>query len=125
MRLLLDTHIVYWNYYEPRRIPERARELMLKSEAVFISSVSIWEIAIKARLGKINADPKSIFQRIGAAGFHELPVLARHAVVVADLPLHHSDPFDRLLIAQALSEPLYLLTVDAVLSQYGEIVIQV
>jgi PIN domain nuclease of toxin-antitoxin system len=125
MRLLLDTHIVCWNYYEPKRVPEEARRLIIQADAVFISSASIWEIAIKSRLGKIDADPHKIVRLIGAAGFRELPVFSRHSLLVADLPLLHSDPFDRLLVAQAMSEPLHLLTVDAQLKQYTDLVIQV
>ena len=125
MRLLLDTHIVCWNYYEPKRLPKKARQLMIQADAVFISSASIWEIAIKSRLGKINADPHKIVELIAAAGFRELPVFSRHSLLVADLSLHHSDPFDRLLIAQAISEPLHLLTVDPQLKQYTDLVIQV
>jgi PIN domain nuclease of toxin-antitoxin system len=125
MKILLDTHIVCWHYYDPKRLPEKARQLMIEAEEVFVSAASIWEIAIKARLGKITANPQRIAQRIEASGFEELPVLAKHAVVVADLPMHHTDPFDRLLIAQAMSEPLHLLTVDAQLQQYSELVIKV
>jgi len=125
MRLLLDTHIVCWNYYDPKRVPEEARQLMIQADAVFISSASIWEIAIKSRLGKINADPHKIVQLIAAAGFKELPVFSRHSLLVADLPLHHADPFDRLLIAQAMSEPLHFLTVDSQLAQYTDLVIPV
>jgi PIN domain nuclease of toxin-antitoxin system len=125
MQILLDTHIIYWHYYEQEHLPEMARQLMHEAEAVFVSSASIWEIAIKARLGKLNANPHRIAQLIEAAGFNELPVFSRHAVLVADLPLLHGDPFDRLLIAQAISEPLHLLTVDAQLQPYSELVIQV
>ena len=125
MRILLDTHIVCWHYYEPKRLPEMARQLMHEAEAIYLSSASIWEIAIKARLGKINANPHRIVQRMTASGFIELPVTSKHTVIVADLPLYHSDPFDRILIAQAISEPLNLLTVDAQLRQYSELVIQV
>jgi PIN domain nuclease of toxin-antitoxin system len=73
----------------------------------------------------MKADPKELFDQIQVNGFHELPVLSRHALLVADLPLHHTDPFDRLLIAQAMSEPLHLLTVDPQLKPYSELVIQV
>jgi len=125
VQILLDTHIVYWHYYEPKRLPKMARELIVKAEAVFVSSASIWEFAIKSRLGKMDVNPRRVVERIAAGGFHELPVLARHAVLVADLPLHHADPFDRILIAQAMSEPLNLLTVDQQLRQYSELVIQV
>lgn len=125
MQLLLDTHIVCWHYYEPKRLPEEARRLIINADAVFISSASIWEIAIKSRLGKIEADPHKIVNLIAAAGFKELPVLSRHALLVANLPLHHTDPFDRLLIAQAMSEPFHFLTVDAQLKQYSDLVIHV
>jgi PIN domain nuclease of toxin-antitoxin system len=96
---------------------------MNQAEEVFVSSASLWEIAIKVRLGKINADPEELFQQIEANGFQELPVWSKHALLVAKLPMHHSDPFDRLLIAQAISEPLHLLTADAQLKPYSELVI--
>jgi PIN domain nuclease of toxin-antitoxin system len=125
MRLLLDTHLVYWSYYESHRVPEEARKLMTEAERVFVSSASIWEIAIKSRLGKIKANPRRIIEHIRAAGFHELPVLMRHTVNVADMPMHHTDPFDRLLVAQAVSEPLHLITADSILKNYSEMVIVV
>jgi PIN domain nuclease of toxin-antitoxin system len=125
MRLLLDTHIFCWSFYERGRLSRRAQRIMTEAEEVFVSSVSIWEIAIKARLGKIDADPQELFDQIAANGFQELPVWSRHAILVAGLPLYHTDPFDRLLIAQAMSEPLHLLTTDAQLKQYSELVIQV
>ena len=125
MRLLLDTHIVCWNYYDPKRVPEEARQLMIQADAVFISSASIWEIAIKSRLGKINADPHKIVQLIAAAGFKELPVFSRHSLLVADLPLHHADPFDRLIVAQALVEPLRLITHDKIVASYSDTIILV
>ncbi|MGD0520587.1 MAG: type II toxin-antitoxin system VapC family toxin [Terracidiphilus sp.] len=125
MRLLLDTHIFCWSFYEPQRIPREIRELMNGAEEIFVSSASIWEVAIKVRLGKMNADPQELFDQIKANGFQELPVWSRHALLVADLPLHHTDPFDRLLLAQAISEPLHLLTADPQLKQYSELVIQV
>ncbi|HMD75886.1 MAG TPA: type II toxin-antitoxin system VapC family toxin [Terracidiphilus sp.] len=125
MKLLLDTHIVCWQFYEPRNLPKEARRLMLDAEAVLVSSASIWEIAIKVRIGKLNANPRRVVQSMEAAGFEELPVFSRHTVLVADLPLYHTDPFDRLLIAQAISEPLHLLTTDAQLKPYSELVILV
>ena len=125
MRLLLDTHIFCWWYYEPERLSREAFRSIKEADAVFISSVSIWEIAIKARLGKIDANPQELFDQIKKNDFQELPVWSRHAILIADLPLYHTDPFDRLLIAQAISEPLHLLTTDAQLKQYSELVIQV
>jgi PIN domain nuclease of toxin-antitoxin system len=125
MRLLLDTHIFCWWFYEPERLSLSTLEIMRGAERVFVSSASMWEVAIKARLGKIDADPQELFHQIQINGFHELPVWSKHALVVAGLPLHHSDPFDRLLIAQAMTEPLHLLTVDPQLKQYSDLVIQV
>jgi PIN domain nuclease of toxin-antitoxin system len=124
-RLLLDTHIFCWSFYEPERLSLRAFKAMRGAEEIFVSSASIWEVAIKVRLGKMNADPLELFEQIEANGFKELPVWSRHTILVADLPMHHTDPFDRLLIAQAISEPLHLLTVDAQLKPYSELVILV
>ncbi len=123
MRLLLDTQIVYWLFYEPHSLPKKAREQIVEAAAVYVSSVTVWEIAIKVRIGKMNADPKQLVLLLESAGFRELPVFSRHAVLVVDLPLHHADPFDRLLVAQAMSEPLNLLTADTQLMQYGPIVL--
>lgn len=123
MRLLLDTHIFYWSLYNRSRLPKEAVEKILGSEEVFVSAASIWEMAIKVRLGKMKGDPAKLANYITQSGFTELPVWSRHAKLVATLPLHHTDPFDRLLIAQAMSEPLHLLTVDAMLKSYCELVI--
>lgn len=125
MRLLLDTQIVYWHFYEPKNLPKQVPQLMADAEAVLVSAVSIWEIAIKVRIGKMKANPRRIVQFMEAAGFIELPVFSRHTVLVTELPMHHGDPFDRLLIAQAMSEPLNLLTSDAQLRQYSDLVIYV
>jgi PIN domain nuclease of toxin-antitoxin system len=125
MRLLLDTHIFYWSFYERLRLSRKTLSLFNQAEEIFVSSASIWEISIKVRLGKMKADPQELIDSIEASGFQELPVWSRHAVVVANLPLHHTDPFDRLLIAQAITEPLHLVTTDAQLTQYSELVIQV
>ncbi len=123
MRLLLDTHIFYWSVYNRSRLAKEALETILRAEAVFVSAVSIWEMAVKVRLGKMNGDPARLANYIAESGFTELPVWSRHAKLVATLPLHHTDPFDRLLIAQAFSEPLHLLTADAMLKAYSELVI--
>jgi PIN domain nuclease of toxin-antitoxin system len=98
---------------------------MMQADSIYVSSVSIWEIAIKARLGKIQADPELLIKKIEASGFIELAVLYVHALEVAKMPMHHADPFDRLLVAQAIRENLSLLTTDARLPQYSSLVIQV
>ena len=83
MRLLLDTQIFCWSFYEPERLSRGAFKAMRGAEKVFISSASIWEVAIKVRLGKMNADPLELFQQIEANGFEELPVWSKHALLVA------------------------------------------
>lgn len=122
MRLLLDTHIFLWAVTDSRKLKAEARRQMLDAEQIYVSAASIWEIAIKTRLGKIAGDPERLAQAIDESGFIELPVSARHAARVAQLPSHHHDPFDRLLVAQSLSEPLLLLTADGMLARYGELV---
>ncbi len=119
MRLLLDTHVFLWAVTANRSLKSSAQEFLSKADAVYVSAASIWEIAIKARLGKIEADVGSLADAIEGSGFQELPVSARHAAAVAKLPLHHRDPFDRLLLAQAFSEPLRFVTVDGALAAYG------
>jgi PIN domain nuclease of toxin-antitoxin system len=125
MRLLLDTHIFSWSFYEPEKLSRKAMKILREAEEIYVSSVSIWEVAIKVRLGKMNADPRELFDQIAANHFNELPVSCRHTLLVTDLPMHHNDPFDRLLIAQAVSEPLHLLTADPKLTRYTELVIEV
>jgi PIN domain nuclease of toxin-antitoxin system len=125
MRILLDTHIFYWLFYDQHRLPSAARTILDNADAVFVSAVSLWEIAIKVRVGKLKADVSELISSLEAANLIELPVLARHTPLVSILPLHHADPFDRLLIAQAMSEPLHLLTADPQLKQYSELVIVV
>jgi PIN domain nuclease of toxin-antitoxin system len=122
MRLLLDTHIFLWAVQGNASLKPRVRRMMEAAEQIYVSAASIWEIAIKARLGKIEASAVDLVAAIEASGFLELPVRALHAVRVADLPLHHTDPFDRLLVSQAMVEPLRLLTVDTVLCQYSDLV---
>ena len=123
MRLLLDTHIFLWAVAGSPRLKPAARRLIESAEQVYVSAASIWEVAIKARLGKIEADPQALAEAIAASGFLELAVRATHAAGVARLAAHHADPFDRLLLAQALAEPLRLVTADAALVQYGDIVL--
>jgi PIN domain nuclease of toxin-antitoxin system len=125
MRILLDTHIFYWLFYDQHRLPSAARTILDEADAVFVSAVSLWEIAIKVRVGKLKADIPELISSLEAANLLELPVLARHTPLVSILPLHHADPFDRLLIAQAITEPLLLLTADPQLKQYSELVILV
>ena len=85
-----------------------------------MSAASIWEVSIKTALGKLDADPAALLAEIEPAGFRLLPVTGEHAAAVARLPLIHNDPFDRMLVAQAKTEPLLLLTNNAALAGYGD-----
>ena len=121
MRVLLDTHLLLWTLADPERLPAEARRLIDHAD-VYVSAASIWEISIKAALGKLSADPREVVAALEPAGFIPLPVSEAHAAHVATLPPVHRDPFDRLLVAQALVEPMRLLTTDTVLAGYGELV---
>jgi PIN domain nuclease of toxin-antitoxin system len=125
VRLLLDTNIFLWAVMGSSALKDPVRRMMEEADEIYVSAVSIWEIAIKARLGKIEADTDLLVDEIAEVGFRDLPVKLRHAAAVAKLPLYHSDPFDRLLIAQAIAEPLRFLTVDQSLAQYSEMVLVV
>ena len=124
MRLLLDTHSLLWWLTGDRRLKaEERRAISDPASMVYVSAATVWEIAIKVRLGKIEADTAELVAALDASGFLELPVSATHAAGVARLELHHNDPFDRLLISQALAEPLKLLTADEVLARYTDLVV--
>lgn len=125
MRLLLDTHIFLWVTMDSPQLTLKARQLIEGADEVYVSAVSVWEVAIKARLGRLQADARELAEAIEPSGFRELPVTATHAAGVGQLPLHHHDPFDRLLVAQALAEPLRLVTADAVLAQYSDLILRV
>ncbi|MDQ0142888.1 type II toxin-antitoxin system VapC family toxin [Cupriavidus necator] len=122
MRLLLDTHIYLWAVADDRKLSKAARKMISEAEKVFVSSASIWEASIKAGLGKLDADVNELVSAIDTSGFTELPVRAAHAALVRNLPDIHRDPFDRLLIAQAMYEPLRLLTADGHLAAYTDLV---
>lgn len=122
MRLLLDTHIFLWAVSGDRQLTAKMRVVIRGADEVLVSAASIWEIAIKVRLGKLKADPIALVAAIDESGFTELPVRATHAAHVMNLPSLHNDPFDRLLVAQAMVEPLRLLTVDGALAGYSELV---
>lgn len=125
MRLLLDTHIFLWAVAGSPLLKPAVRTLIEAADEVHVSAASIWEVAIKARLGKIEADPRELVAAIDQSGFRALPVTAVHAAGVAQLELHHNDPFDRLLLAQALAEPLKLVTADEQLVKYSDVVLLV
>jgi len=124
-RVLLDTHLLIWALDEFVRLPAEVREIIQDPENdVVFSSVSIWEIAIKAGLGRTSfaASPDVIAASAIATGFSELPLRWQAAAAVSGLPLHHRDPFDRVIVAQAMVEPIHLYTVDRKLLPYSPLV---
>lgn len=125
MRVLLDTHVLLWALDETDRLDSATQALLAEADTeVLFSAASIWEIAIKSGQGRASfaVRPEDITTAAIQTGFVELPVRSSAASLVATLPFHHRDPFDRLLVAQAISEPARLLTVDAQLPVYSELV---
>lgn len=118
MRVLIDTHVLLWSLAAPERLGAEVERALAEAE-VFVSAASLWEISIKVALGKLDARPREVLAAIEPAGFTLLDIRAEHAIGVAELPLHHRDPFDRLLIAQARSESLQFVTYDDALLAYG------
>jgi PIN domain nuclease of toxin-antitoxin system len=128
VNLLLDTHIALWAIADSPKLSSTARDLILaQTSTVFVSAASIWEIGIKHALqrGDMPVSGKAALDYFRESGYRILPIEAEHAVAVEALPLHHQDPFDRLLVAQALTEPLRLLTHDRQVAQYSDTVILV
>lgn len=124
MRLLLDTHLMLWWQTGDSRLSGEARSAVDAADAVFFSRASLWEIAIKVSLGRLEVDTKSFSQRVTDYGFEWLEIGNEHLIALAALPVDadHRDPFDRLLVTQSRVEPLLLLTADAKLARYGETV---
>jgi len=128
VKLLLDTHVVLWAAGQPEKLSESARTLLTTPENVlFFSAASIWEIVIKRGLGRddFKVDPRRLRKMLIVHGYSELSVTADHVLTVETLPLLHKDPFDRLLLAQAHTEGMLLLTADASVFQYQESVLAV
>lgn len=120
MKLLLDTHVALWALAQPGRLPASVRASLADPENdVYLSAASTWEIVIKGSLGKLDADADQIVGAALATGFTELPVTSKHALRLRALPSLHRDPFDRILVAQALQDGLTLVTRDADLAGYG------
>jgi PIN domain nuclease of toxin-antitoxin system len=121
MKLLLDTQLLLWAAGQPKRLSAAARKLLNdpRNELIF-SAASLWEIAIKNTLGRedFHVEPRLLRRGLLDNGYTELPITSQHAVSIDGLPALHKDPFDRLLLAQALSEGITLLTSDAQLARY-------
>ena len=121
MKVLLDTHLLLWAAGMPERLPEQARVLIERAETEpMASAASLWEIAIKSGLGRtdFNVDPRLLRRGLLEHGYAELDVTGAHATAVDLLPPIHKDPFDRLLIAQARTEGITLLTTDGIVARY-------
>lgn len=128
MNLLLDTHVALWAITDSPRLPQKARELILSPKTtIWISVASVWEIAIKHTLGRgdMPVSCRSAVRYFRESGYRFLPVEVEHTMAVEELPAHHQDPFDRILIAQALTEPMRLMTCDSLLVRYSDTVIQI
>ena len=122
MKYLLDTNVWLWSLWEPERIARKAREEIADmSQAVFLSAVTSWEVAIKAAGGKLKLpEPPNSYvpRRMADQGIRPLPVSHPHALAVFGLPAHHRDPFGRMLVAQAQIEDMILVTADRILEKY-------
>ncbi len=122
MRVLLDTNVLIWVLGGSSRI-DPIKELLLHDETeVFISSVSWWEIAIKSGLSKLDLDVAQLRKSASSSGFQELPVLGIHVEYISKLPSLYRDPFDRMLVAQPIVEPMQLITSDPQLVEYTALV---
>lgn len=121
MKFLLDTHLLLWAAGEPGRLPTQVTRLLedAASQPLF-SAASLWEIAIKCGLGRndFKVDPRLLRRGLLDNGYEELPVRSEHAVALGELPAIHKDPFDRILVAQALVEGVMLLTADPIVARY-------
>lgn len=122
MKYLLDTHTFLWWNMEDAQLSALAREILMDgSNEIFLSAASAWEIAIKAARGRLilPEDPtRYVSSRLSLHGFQALPIQIHHAVQVYKLPMHHADPFDRLLIAQSQSESIPLISIDEEIRKY-------
>jgi PIN domain nuclease of toxin-antitoxin system len=127
MSLLLDTHVAVWAINEPERIPLRIQALMENELGhVYVSHISLWEIAIKYHLGRSSAPPRpagEMTKEFLESGFVLLPLDLGHILAFERIPMLHGDPYDRLLVAQAFSESLTLLTHDRRLAAYGDAIV--
>jgi PIN domain nuclease of toxin-antitoxin system len=126
MRFLLDTHILLWWIDDDKRLSGQARQIIQdQCNEIYVSDISFWEIQIKVMNGKLNVDLETVIQQLPVNNFLPLNLNSRHIMALAKIPDHHQDPFDRMLIAQAITEPLHLITHDAIVAKYSENIILV
>lgn len=123
MKILLDTHILLWAFADAPRLPRAIRDVIESSETiVFVSLASLWELRIKESIGKIKL-PRTFYTAIEPAGYELLPLKSKHIHEYGLLPMHHRDPFDRMLVAQARCEQLTFATDDERLAQYDVVIL--
>lgn len=128
MNLLLDTHVALWAIADSPKLSKKARELIESPKSlVWISAATVWEIAIKHSLGRgdMPVSGQGALQYFQQSGYRFLPIEPEHATAVEELPTHHADPFDRILVAQALVEPMRLMTHDPIVARYSDTIIKV
>ncbi len=123
MKYLLDTHVLLWAAGQPERLTESIHDVLQnRQHELYFSSISIWEIVIKRALGRNDfvVDPRLLRYGLINNGYAELPMTSEHALTLATLPGIHRDPFDRILVAQTMTESMRLITADAVFGQYSD-----
>lgn len=128
MNLLLDTHVALWAITDSPKLPKKARELIASPKStVWVSAANLWEIAIKHSLGRgdMPVSSRDAMRYFKESGYRTLPVEAEHAIAAEELPNHHQDPFDRILVAQALVEPMRLMTHDPLVALYSDTIIKI
>lgn len=128
MNLLLDTHVALWAISGSPKLPDKARELIQSSTTtVWVSTANVWEIAIKRALGRgdMPVSSQDAVRFFRESGYRFLNIEPEHAMAVEDLPAHHHDPFDRILVAQALVEPMRLMTHDPLVALYSDTIIKI
>jgi PIN domain nuclease of toxin-antitoxin system len=120
LKLLLDTHALLWWLSDDPRLGDHARDLIAEpTNDILVSAVSLWEILVKVRAGKLTADIQDILAEMKAQGFEMLEIGPAHLLALATLPMHHKDPFDHLLIAQAIAEGATFLSEDGYTPRYA------
>jgi PIN domain nuclease of toxin-antitoxin system len=128
LNLLLDTHVALWAITDSPKLPKKAREMIESSKSsVWISAATVWEIAIKHSLGRgdMPVSSQDALRYFRESGYRFLPVEPEHAAGVEELAAHHADPFDRILVAQALVEPMRLITHDPMVARYSDTIVHI
>jgi PIN domain nuclease of toxin-antitoxin system len=126
VNVLLDTHVALWAIQDSSSLVSSARTIILSpANTIYVSTATLWEISIKFSLdrGDMPIGGKEALAYFREAGYRILPIEPEHVVEVQNLPAHHKDPFDRLLVAQALTEPMRLLTHDSLVALYSDMII--